>query len=360
MKKIIILIFFAISLQVHSQVQISLIEQPAIDKRIELLSIVFRLAGSQEYSSKQFKLYTDRIEQHFEQHKDHELIQFTKSIINEHGIALDGPMWMAVHLDENLKLLTGVKDVWQLDPRWTKENVEKFVPLLQKFYKDTKFDKFFKDNADLYDEAVKRFIPIYEQVDLNWGFAFFGKEPMETFSIKIGLGIGGNCYGVNLDYHNGSRKVYAIMGIQKFGNAGLPEFSKKYDLPILIHEFSHPFVDNLTTKNKELFRESGEKMSSGAINEAYSSWEVVLDEVLVHASMIKYMKDHDFELSEIEMWINIIKEVFGFFWIEELVDELEKYNKQRDKYPTLESYIPKLAEAYKIWVEKTLTNTQLN
>ena len=56
------------------------------------------------------------------------------------------------------------------------------------------------------------------------------------------------------------------------------------------------------------------------------------------------------------MWINVIKEAFGFFWIAELVDELEKYNKQRDKYPTLESYMPKLAKAYKVWAEKLGNN----
>jgi hypothetical protein len=216
-------------------------------------------------------------------------------------------MWLATHLDDNLNLLAGVKDVWQQDPRWTKENMERFIPLLQKFNKDTKFDKFFKDNADLYDEVVKRFTLIYEQVDLTWFHSFFGKEPTEIFAIKIGLGVEGNCYGTNLDYTNGNRKVYAIMGVWSVDNTGLPEFSTTMDLPIVIHEFSHPFVDGLTEKNKEMFGESGEKISSGAITEAYSSWEVVLDEALVNASMIKYMKDHDFEQSVIEMWINLIK-----------------------------------------------------
>jgi len=349
-KIFIIIILVTLNFQACAQEKV-LLEKPKVDEKIELLSIVFRLAEKQEYSNKSFKLYVDRIEQYFEKYKNHELIQFTKSIISENGISFDGPMWMAVHLDDNLKLLTDVKDVWQLDPRWTKENVDKFVPLLQKFYKDTEFDKFFTDNADLYDEAIKRFTPIYEQVNLNWLFSFLGKEPKEKFVIKIGFGIGGNCYGVNLDYTNGNRKVYAIIGAGMFDNAGFPEFSVIYDLPIVIHEFCHPFVDKLTEKNKELFRDSGEKISSGIITEAYSSWEVVLDETLVNASMIMYMKAHDFEQSEIEMWIGLIKSAFGFFWIEELVDELESYNNQRDKYPTLESYMPKLAEAYNIWSE---------
>jgi len=350
MKRILTVIFVALHLQACAQEKV-ILEKPKVDERIELLSIVFRLAEKQEYSNKNFKLYVDRIEQYFEKYKNHELIQFTKSIISENGIAFDGPMWMAVHLDDHLNLLADVKDVWQLDPRWTKENVEKFVPLLQKFYEDTKFDIFFNDNVDLYAETVNRFTPIYEQVDLNWLFSFFGKEPTEFFSIKIGCGIGANCYGVNLDYINGNRKVYSIMGLWVDNNSDLPKFSIKRELPLVIHEFSHPFVDKLTEKNKELFRDSGEKITSGVITEAYSSWEIVLDEILVNASMIMYMKDHDFKQSEIEMWINIIKSAFGFFWIEELVEELERYAKQRDKYPTLESYMPKLAEAYKIWAK---------
>jgi len=42
----------------------------------------------------------------------------------------------------------------------------------------------------------------------------------------------------------------------------------------------------------------------------------------------------------------------GFIWIEELVAELESYENQRDRYPTLESYMPKIIEAYKIWAKK--------
>lgn len=350
--KLLLSIFIALNFQACTQKQDEvLLEKPAVDKRVELLSIVFCLAEKQEYSSKNFRLYSDRVEQYFEKYRNHELICFTKSIINENEIAFDGPMWLAVHLDDSLELLTDVEDVWLIDPRWTKEKVEKFVPLLQKFNKDTKFDEFFKDNTDLYTEAVKRFAPVYEHIDLNWLFSFFGREPKEKFSIKIGFGTGSNCYGVSLNDINGYKEVYAIVGIGMFDNAGLPLFSRMHDLPLVIHEFSHPYIDNLTAKNRELFRESGEMISSDAITEAYPSWEIVLDEALVMASMTKYMKDHDFEPSEIEMWINVIKKEFGFLWIEELVGELEKYDKQRDKYPTLESYMPKLSEVYNAWTE---------
>ena len=41
----------------------------------------------------------------------------------------------------------------------------------------------------------------------------------------------------------------------------------------------------------------------------------------------------------------------SFLWIKELVSELEKYDNQRSLYPTLESYMSKLAEAYNSYSE---------
>ena len=82
-KSILIILFITYSFQacVQAQEQV-LLEKPTVDRRVELLSIVFRLAEKQEYSNNRFKVYTDRIDQYFEKHKNHELIQFTKSIIS--------------------------------------------------------------------------------------------------------------------------------------------------------------------------------------------------------------------------------------------------------------------------------------
>ena len=350
---IVIVILVALNFQAYAQEKL-ILEKPTIDKKTELLSIVFRLAGRQEYTSKQFKLYTDRVEQHFEQHKNHELIQFTKSIMNERGLGYDAVAWMSVYLDEHLNIFANVKPLTEADSRWNNENIEKFVSLLQKFYKDVEFEKFFSDNADLYTETVNRFIPIYEQIDLNWYLNFYGKDPNEAFLIIIGVGNGSNNYGLSLDYSNGDKKIYAIVGVWKTDDTGMPVFDISSFLSLL-HEFNHSFVNYLTEKNKDEFRENGEKIFSFVknqmTNQAYIRWETMLNEALVRASVIKYMKDHKFEHSIINELIKREKEN-GFLWIEELVDELENYDRQRDKYPTLESYMPRLIEAYKIWSEK--------
>jgi hypothetical protein len=354
MKKFLVIVFVVLNLQAFGQEKV-ILEKPVVDKRVELLSIVFRLAEKPEYSSTAFKLYTDKIEHYFGKHKNHELIRFTQSIINEREIGYDAPMTMAVHLDNELNLLTDVKSITDEDSRWTKNNAKKFVTLLQQFVKDTEFELFFKENADLYAETAKRFAPVYEQMDLNWYRTFYGKEPTETFKIIIGLSNGDSNYGPSLDYISGERTVYAIMGVDEVDRDGIPVFGMN-NFPILIHEFNHSFANDLIDNNIEEFRESGEKLYSVSKDllskQSYGKWETMMREALVRASVIKYMEDHNYDQQIIKSLTNWEKKECGFFWMEELVAELQSYDNQRKKYPTLEMYIPKLIEAYKIWAEK--------
>jgi uncharacterized protein YihD (DUF1040 family) len=353
MKKIFIAISIAFVFQACTQQEKSIFEKPDVDKRLELISIIFRLAEKEEYSSKDFKLYTDRIEHYFEKYKNHELIHFTKSIISKSDVGYDAVISMAIHLDDNLNLLTDVKNN-SLDTRWNKGEVEKFVSLLQKFAKDVEFDKFFKNNADLYSETIKRFNSVYERLDLNWYSAFYGQEPAEAFSVKIVLGNGNNNYGPYLEYANGFKKGHSILSIWRFDNEGMPVFGADEYFPILLHEYNHPYVNHFSEMYKDAFRESGEKLFLVVENEmrnlSYPSWEAMMTEALIRAAMVKYMRDHHFIQSEIENLI-IEEKKKGFIWVEEFAEELENYEKQRDKYQTLESYLPRLAEVYKIWAE---------
>ena len=70
-KIFIIIILVTLNFQACAQEKV-LLEKPKVDEKIELLSIVFRLAEKQEYSNKNFKLYDDKIEQYFEKYKNHE------------------------------------------------------------------------------------------------------------------------------------------------------------------------------------------------------------------------------------------------------------------------------------------------
>jgi hypothetical protein len=88
MNRILFTLFLFICANSFSQ-QSNILDKPKVDERVELLSIVFRLADAKEYNSKRFKLYSDKIEKHFDKYKNHDLITFVKQIREENGIRME-------------------------------------------------------------------------------------------------------------------------------------------------------------------------------------------------------------------------------------------------------------------------------
>ncbi len=329
----------------------SILEKPRVDHNVELMSVVWRLAGKPEYSSTDFKLYTDRIENHFGEYGSHELIGFVQSIIRDNGISFDAVASMAVHLDGELNLRTDVAD-GSLEGRWKTVDKERFTALLKQFAADTEADRFFDDNAELYAEATERFMSVYEAVDLKWYADFFGAEPKEKFVIVNSLSGGGNNYGVSVEPADGRKEVYAVMGIWSVDETGMAVFPVDEYFVILHHEFNHSFVNYMTARHREAFRESGETFFAAIEGQmraqAYSTWETMLNEALVRAAVIKYLKDHGADPASVGGLVQMERRR-GFGWIESLVAELDKYDALRGEYHTLDDYMPRLVEAYRGW-----------
>lgn len=179
----VLIILFSLSFMIAYGQRNQIMDRPKVDERIEMLSIVFRLAGNQEYSSVIFKRYVDRINEHYGPFKEHELITFVNKIKNENGIGYDAVMSMAVHLDDKFNLKQKNIDE-TLDKRWSRANDLQFATLLKKFYKDSNSKRFFQDNQALYNEVQRRFLPIYEHIELDWYPKFYGKKPSENFDCQ--------------------------------------------------------------------------------------------------------------------------------------------------------------------------------
>lgn len=331
------------------------IEAPQVDKNVELLSIVFRLAGNKEYNGTYFKKYTDGVDSHFNAYREHELIKFARELHNKNGISYDAVVCMAVVLDKKLNPLIDFSTTVP-EKRWKKEDATKFVRLLKQFYKDAHCKAFFKGNEPLFQEVSNRFSVVYKTLDLNWFQSFYGNKADENFKIILSPGCGGNNYGPSFALPNANKNVFAIMGTWRVDESGMPVYGKEEYLPLMVHEFSHSFVNPLLDKKKELFEESGKEIYKAVEYEmsrqqAYGNWQIMLYEALVRASVIKYFLDHG--ATEAGVSRVLVKEFNrGFVWIKELVDELKNYDQQRNLYPTLESYMPVLSDTYKTIAEK--------
>ncbi|MDD2812404.1 MAG: DUF4932 domain-containing protein [Bacteroidales bacterium] len=333
-----------------------MLAKPVVDQRVELLSLVFRLAGNPEYNMEMFSLYVERIKKHFEAHKDHPLIRYINTDLKENGVMFDAVMQMALNITPPPQMEPIVPFTDKIpEARWGKEKATEFLKLLNQFYVDADCATFFEANQDLYEVAVKRFLVVFNELDLDWYKRFYGTQPKGHFSIVIGLGNGGANYGFKRITPEGEEIVYAVMGTWTVDPEGMPIYQKDGYLPTMIHEFNHSFVnhlveqyqDDLKPACEQLFVPVAEQMS----RQAYPSWLFMTNESVVRAAVIKYMIDHNFDPQSITQE-TITQIDRGFLWTKELVEELERYDQKRDTYPTLESYMPPLAAFF----EKVASN----
>jgi len=179
-----------------SSKQTSFVVAAKVDERVELMSIIARLAGYEEYVRNDFKVYASDVDQHFAKYKQHPAVQYAIRIRATRDVAFDAVMSMAVHLSAPPTLSPRVPFTDQVpDSRWGKEGAEEFVVLVQRFYRETDSHRFFQSHADLYKTAEHRFQLLLNKVDFEWYRRFHGELPNGSFNLYIGLLNGGGNYG---------------------------------------------------------------------------------------------------------------------------------------------------------------------
>lgn len=322
---------------------------PKVDERVELLSIVFRLAGNPEYSMSPLDSYTGDIDTYFAPYKNHPVVVLARKLAATNAIGFDTVMSMAVHLSPPpaLRPLVTFSDEVP-GKRWGRSNAIKFANLLRDFCRDTHFEKFTAVHRPMYDLAEKRFTTTLQSVDLNWFPHFYGEQPIEQFHVLLGMNNGGGNYGIKVRFSDGHQEAFAIVGCWTTDNAGNPVYPADAGyLSTVIHEFNHSFVNPVVERNWTKFK-SAEKVfvpvAEQMRKQAYGDARDMVDESLVRAAVIVYSKTntdpHSLKLSIRR------EEANGFVWMGELYRLLERYQADRRLYPQFQDFMPVVAQFY--------------
>jgi len=321
---------------------------PHVDPRVELLSIVFRLAGNSEYNMSPLKSYTADIDAYFSPYKEHPAVALARKLAGERDVGFDAVMSFAVHLSPApaLKpLVVFTEDV--PDARFGKDNAILLAQRLADFYRDTHFEKFFVAHQSLYDLATERFRVVLSDLDLNWYKSFYGDVRMGQYHLILGMNNGGGNYGPRVVWSNGHEQFFSIIGCWTQDDSGNPTYSTDY-LPTIIHEFNHSFVNPAFAKHKSEFasaRQVFERVADKMRAQAYGNSDTMVIESLVRAAVIEYLKSKGHESSEIQRTIRE-EQLIGFVWMDELYELLHQYSAQRTRYPMFESFMPVVAKFY--------------
>jgi hypothetical protein len=318
----------------------------ATDPRIELLSIVFHLAGNNEYNQCHLPPYCADVDQYFAPFKDDETVRLARELNETRGINYDAVMTFAIYIKDVDSLAERVPfdgPHISLKERWRTEDAQRFAASLRGFVARTKFRQFLDNHAAIYETTTTRLRKLVDsQADLSWFDKFFGAKPDARFIIIPGLVNGGANYGPHLQAEDSREEMYAILGVWQVDSEKLPLFDKNY-VPNLVHEFTHSYVNPLVDRFPALDKAAYAAMKpveADMRQQAYSTGHIVACESLVRASTARYIFAHDGAAAgraDVAYELNR-----AFFWTGELSDLLGTYETDREHYPTLESFMPKV------------------
>lgn len=299
-KFLILVLLLALPSMAVAAEQASLI-QVRFDQRVELITIIFYLAGNKEYAGCHDADYLKAVEGWFGSYRSHPAVKMAAELRERKHIWFGSPISFAVHLTPRFQLPPGTRDHasgGSLDFRWTLAEAQSFARQVETFARASKAQKFFKQHEPLYRQMTHRLRRVTAQADTGWFAGLTKTRSPRQFTVIPSLLLGNGNYGPHVETKAGIHN-YAVMGVWKFEKDGSPAFGDDL-LWIIIHEFAHSYVNPWVDQGMAQLRPAGEMLIKAkqsdfdktGYGEGSEFNPDVLYETMVRALVVVYFGDH--------------------------------------------------------------------
>jgi len=319
----------------------------AVDPRVELMSVVFRLAGNPEYNQGKVPSYVQDVDKHFGPFRDHAVVKLARKLRQTRGVSYDAVMGMAVHVTDVVSLQEKTPFSPQprsLDSRWTPEEAREFLNLARKFVAEARFNEFLEQHKALYETGIQRMQELLDkEAHLEWFDSFFGPRQGADFHLVLGMLNGGGSYGVHFTDPNGREELYSILGIWSVDFQGQPTFGRGV-VPTIVHEFTHSYTNPLVDRFADQLQGPGEILfpyvSDAMQRQAYSGWKTLMYESLNRACGLRYALATGGPGAMLKA--SLYESSRSFYWVGELAEVLGEYEKEPRQYANLAEFFPRV------------------
>ena len=314
-----------------------------VDERMELTSIVFRIAGAEEFVNDQMQEYGEAIDRWFGKYSSHELIDHIRKMRQETALAMAGVVGSVPYLVIDGKGVhdSGLKKGSEIDGRWTDSNWDKYVRLLDDFYRKSRFHEFFESRQDFYRGVENGMNTYLSQLDTAWFRSFFGHydEPV----VYVAAANGFHNYYLNTSSIQEGSFAIAI---------GYP--GPWYDpTEVILHEMCHQYTNRMDRFYPEVesamlrIFENPELVLKYYQNH-YGDPEAIFYEWLTNLCVAMYMKEHtdnlQYKVQELNNFLSKMAIDYGFVWMERSMQFMDNFYADRESYPVFEAYMPRICE----------------
>ena len=302
-----------------------------IDRRVELVSIVCALAGFKEYTLGAVNPYRTAVINAFRPFLGHPAVAMARELREQHGIGHDAPMILAVHLDEQLEL-TNAEELPLLDARWTGVDAAAYAAQLRDFATVSKLDAFMATHRAHY-AAIEDTLGAAVEAEhpVEWFDAMFGKPKKATYTVVPSPMTGTYNFGVRATRSDGTLELYQLLAVDT--PTGLPVVNDEL-VYLLVHELAHSYINPVLAQHAAILGTPAaklfERVQGQMKAQAYSTWQIMLDESVVRATTVVYLRDRKGDATA-EATLAAERER-GFLWTMELAELMQQYQQDHQDY----------------------------
>lgn len=316
---------------------------------VDLMCVMWRLAGATEYNVPVSNPYSDSVDKHFTQYSSHSAVQLAKNYY-EKGVGYDAvaSFGAMLQMTDDGRIAFNKSVIDDLDYRWEDEMKSEFLTELNAFYADTHFHEWFVANEALQKDIVRAFQKVSQQIDIEWLGKFFSNNANAEFRLIVCPLAGVNNYGVSMKRTDGTSLLCPVISCLTY-EKGQYKFDSDVVLPIIVHEFCHPYCNPLIERYWEgiaptaekAFREREKQLSQ----QAYTNARIMMYETFVRASVIRYMQEHYTDKQVNVPRLVRIEEDGGFLLTGTMLEALTDYQAKRHENHDMTDFFPLLANA---------------
>lgn len=299
-----------------------------VDPRIELLTVVQLLSGSQRLNALQ-QPYRTNILSFFSPYRDHLAVRLSADL-ERAGFSFDAPPTMMLHLSDPPDLAIRVPYTPYLVQRaGGRDRIDAFVTALREFARVSRFNDFYEANRGMFTAVETATRSRLDDLDYTGKLEQYHGQKKDSYTIVLGLLLHPGGYGpaVDKDVYNLIGPAGVVNGMADFGTLG-----RLRDL--MWHEFGHSFANPLVEQHFAYINRFASLLApieQDMRSQAYSNWQSTMNEHFVRAIHVR--------LTCRELGEEACQERYayergrGFAYLDALIAKLKEYEENRERFP---------------------------
>lgn len=314
-----------------------------VDPRIELMASI-ELNSNFHKIDKEYSGYKQNVRKHFEPLKNHIAVEMFKEMDSKGIIYMDAPPTFMLSLSNvpNLRVISPIEQYVIENFTKDKKTTDEFIYALQDYAKNSNIEQFFHDNTDFYKNIILEAKKVLEGTNYVDDIEEYYGMKQKSYTVILSPLYVGN-FGPRIKSDDGY-DLYAIItgNFLKYG------FDEKMIRYLIWHEFSHSFINPLSDLYSDEINKYADNYDAIAGNmerQGYNTTlinsinEYIIKAITVRLTYLNYGEEQAKAVLDEEIGT-------GFVYMYDLVEKLEIYENNREKYKTIEEFYPELIKVF--------------